>query len=253
MISLTEKNTSISFSFIVQLDVSIFIHVKLNPVHLTFLTAIIICTLMFLGALGNLQIGRRFEDDCILKDLQQWPWIFGSQGTSLALSSLTPTWELSKIIICCVELVLMMDGVEIENLWGFVRDSDSMLILDAAEESSDTDEVVTVLDEVFDEEFQLLLSCKSFVKMSIILLIPIKYPSSWFPTVHSLLWSITTCSGSSTVFAKSINQILALFRSWTKSRELPITSWEWKNSEQSSVALIAFSRWMYFVWGSRID
>lgn len=154
------------------------------------------------------------------------------------MSSLNPSINLllSRMIICCVEFVLTIDGVDIEDLCGLGLTGDSSLDSD--------DMFVDANEELSWSSIGLgatVFSGKSSVKMSIMLLMPIKYPSSWLPTVHALLWSITTDSGSSTVFAKSISQMLALVRSWTKRRELPITSCVWKKSEQSSVARIAFN------------
>lgn len=91
----------------------------------------------------------------------------------------------------------------------------------------------------FDESF--LSSSKIVIK----LLMPIKYPSSWFPTRHSLLWEISVFAGNEIVLAKSMSQMLALLRSCTNSSELPITSCVRKNSDRCNVARIAFKRSMY--------
>ena len=83
---------------------------------------------------------------------------------------------------------------------------------------------------------------------SMMLLSPIKYPSSWLPTSQFCLWVIWILSGTGPVFAKSINQQLACLRSWRKSKELPMISCDLKNSECSKVARMALRRWMYRGW-----
>lgn len=77
------------------------------------------------------------------------------------------------------------------------------------------------------------------------LFMPIKYPSSWLPTDHSLMCVMLAPDGNETVFAKSINQMQAWFRSCTNNNELPITSCVWKKSDRCSVARIALSLWIY--------
>lgn len=67
---------------------------------------------------------------------------------------------------------------------------------------------------------------------------PVRYPSSWFPNVHSSRWLIVTPSGSGYVLAKSISQMSAWVSSWTKRSELPIISWERKKSDRLIVSLI---------------
>lgn len=60
-------------------------------------------------------------------------------------------------------------------------------------------------------------------KISIRLLTPIIYPSSWLPTTHSDEWSMASSGGRMSVLAKSMSHTFALFWSWTNSKELPIT------------------------------
>jgi hypothetical protein len=55
------------------------------------------------------------------------------------------------------------------------------------------------------------------------LLSPIRYPSSWFPTIHFDECEMDIPFGSTNVLAKSISHTLAFVLSWTKSKELPIT------------------------------
>lgn len=103
---------------------------------------------------------------------------------------------LSRIIICWVELVFTMDGFE--DLW-VVLAGDSVSTQQLKDSSASVDESssepwsLSAVDWVSctsDDSVPFTrdaCSCKSSVKMSIILLIPIKYPSSWLPTVHALL------------------------------------------------------------------
>lgn len=98
--------------------------------------------------------------------------------------------------------------------------------------------------ELFRSE--ICISFATVLKSSIILFNPIKYPSSWFPTSQFFLCVIVILSGSEPVFAKSMSQQLACFRSCRNNKELPMISWVLKNSECSKVARIAFRRWTYF-------
>lgn len=52
---------------------------------------------------------------------------------------------------------------------------------------------------------------------------PMRYPSSLLPSVHGTLCWSSLVSGRGAVFPKSIIHTLALWWSWTKRSELPIT------------------------------
>lgn len=97
--------------------------------------------------------------------------------------------------------------------------------------------------ELSEPHFSMALATS--LNRSMILFSPIKYPSSWLPTSQFFLWVILMPSGTGPVFAKSINQQLACFRSWRNNSELPIISCDLKNSECSKVARMALRRCTY--------
>lgn len=109
--------------------------------------------------------------------------------------------------------------------------------------SSFRGELHSLESELSEPHFSMAVATS--LKSSMMLFNPIKYPSSWLPTSQFFLWVILMPSGTGPVFAKSISQQLACFRSWRNNSELPIISCDLKNSECSKVARMALRRCTY--------
>lgn len=90
------------------------------------------------------------------------------------------------------------------------------------------------------------------VKMLMRLSIPIRYPSSWFPTTHGVLWSMFIPAGKGTVFPKSISHTQAFSESWTNNRELPMSCKKEKKIMNYHCVKIAHHRFCLFLANAKI-
>lgn len=164
--------------------------------------------------------------ECFLLELIYIKWIY-TEDFKLFLSNQ---------LIACLHLVFVQTGCTV-YIYIFIlldstyiqiqiyQKSDTIFKLNLNRIQSNTTWMQKYSYESSSFDF-IISSCK----MSIIELIPVRYPSSWLPSSQGFLWSTFTLEGSGTVLPKSIIQTFTFSNlSCTNRSELPIICGENRN------------------------